>query len=525
MAISANAVFEIRSTATASNANGGGFVTGASGTDFSQQDAAQFNLTGATSAGADAIILHASADATMVGNIAHVISGTNATAGFYEILSVVPGVSITVDRNWGSGAVAAGVVNIGGALSMVSTLDDDIFELPPAGGGVKYWVKSGTYVLGETVSISVAGGTQKPNFIEGYASTRGDSPKGATRPIFDCGANTFTLGSNWYLSNIVFTGTAATVLALGTATVAKFCKFINTSTTATRNAIALGGDNSLFFCDAQSLAGIGVLASSGVNSLFGCFIHDSTIGFSSSTGSGQFISNSLFACNKTHAIQFAGSSTGILSVANCTLYGFSTPTGIGVDFDAATTDARIVNTIITGFVTGVNHASTQTTGVDDFNDYYNNTTNATNWTLGANSITTNPTFTNVAQLSGTTASTSGSVLTQSGGDFSTVTDNQDFVYIISGTGVTVGMYPITSHTGTTITLATAPGTNATTDKAWRIITGRNFKPTVALQGAPGTSFSGSGTTNSSQIGAVQAALSSSSSSSGGAPKLGFGVFG
>ena len=117
MAISASVVWEFESGATANMVNGGGFHTGASGTDYSQQAAAQYNLTTVTTAAANAICLSASADATMVGNIAHIISGTNFTAGWYEIISVVAGVSFTLDRTCTSAAGSLGIINIGGALN------------------------------------------------------------------------------------------------------------------------------------------------------------------------------------------------------------------------------------------------------------------------------------------------------------------------------------------------------------------------------------------------------------------------
>jgi hypothetical protein len=526
MAISVNTVWEIRSTATAANVNGGGFVTGASGTDFSQQDAAQFNLTGATSGGAGNTVLHASSAATMVGNLARVISGTNFTAGWFEITSVSPGVSFTCSTNQAGTAIttgvgAAGVINIGGALSMASTFDDDIFEAVPSAGGNKFWVKSGTYVLGEAVAISVQGGSQKPHIIEGYQTTRGDSPKTTTRPIFNCGAGGFSLGANWNLSNMIFTGTSSSVLSAGSATQAKYCKFQNTSSTGSSHALSGSGDNYYYACEMQAINGTGVILG-GTTGLFGCYIHDSVVGVNNAVSQANIISNCLIVGNKTHAIQVTGGSTNSNFVQNCTLYGHATPTGVGIELDTAITDFRITNNIIVGFVTGISHASAQTIVFEDYNDYYNNTTNQSNIALGAHSITTDPGFTSVAQLSGTTATTSGSILTQLLGDFSTVTDNQDYVYIISGTGITAGMYPITSHTATTITLGTAPGTNATADKVWRIITGRNFVPTGTAQAAP-ASFYGSGSTNGAKLGAVQA--TATTSTGGGIPHLGRAIFG
>lgn len=62
-----------------------------------------------------------------------------------------------------------------------------------------------------------------------------------------------------------------------------------------------------------------------------------------------------------------------------------------------------------------------------------------------------------------TGTVSGSVLTQTGANFSDVIDNTDYVYIIKGTGVTPDKYLITGHTGTTLTLASAPGDSVAGD--------------------------------------------------------------
>ena len=149
MALSSGIVWEVRQGG--SDSSGGGYKTGASGTDFTQQDAAQYALTGLTTAAANAIILTASAAADMVGNVIQITSGTNFTVGFYEITSVSVGVSITVDRNCTTAAGTGGVGNIGGALAS-----------PGMAGGAKVagndiYVKSGTYTL-STASSNVSGG-------------------------------------------------------------------------------------------------------------------------------------------------------------------------------------------------------------------------------------------------------------------------------------------------------------------------------------------------------------------------------
>lgn len=505
MAISASTVWEIRSDATAGNVNGGGFVTGASGTDFSQQAAAQYNLTGCTSAAADAIILNASAAADMVGNLAHVISGTNATAGWYEILSVSVGVSITVDRNWGSAAVAAGVVNIGGALSLVSTLDDDFFEAPEAGNTI--YIKNGTYVMGETVTTAKDGATQKPIVVEGYNSTRGDKPTGSTRPTLNWGATLFSSGDYWHFKYLINIGTGSNVISCGLGNRFIHVKIKNTSSTADRGALSLSGAESFVSnCECVCYRGYGIdtSTSAGYN-IIDSYIHDSNIGIKVDTVTQHMvILNNILVSNITSAIHITGAQTSSTLIKGNTLYGAENTIGIGVNIATGTLYPRIENNIIYGFATGVNHADVQTSGYDSYNAYNNNDTNATNWTLGTGSITTAPGFTSVSQLTGATATTSGSVLTQSGGDFSTVVDGQDYLYLVSGTGITAGVYGITSHTGTTLTLDIAPGTNATADKVWQITTGRNFAigANYKAAGTP-AAFAGGTTTGYTDIGAVQ----------------------
>src|SRR5271155_31095 len=119
MAFPTGVVWEVR-TATGSDNNGGGWVPGASGTDYSQQTSPQYALTGVASAGSGNTVLSSSAAAAMVGNIAQCVSGTNYNTGFFEVVSVSVGVSITFSINAAGNSIctgvgASGVINIGGA--------------------------------------------------------------------------------------------------------------------------------------------------------------------------------------------------------------------------------------------------------------------------------------------------------------------------------------------------------------------------------------------------------------------------
>jgi hypothetical protein len=504
MAISGTVIWEVRGSATASNANGGGFRPGASGVDYSQQDSAQYNLTGCTSSAANAIILNANAAADMVGNIAHVISGTNATAGWYEIISVVAGVSITVDRNWGTGAVSNGVVNIGGALVSFDTWTSAANTFV---AGQTVYVKAGTSIS-NTGNISATGGNAgAPVTYIGYNSTRSDSPTGSNRPIVNTGTGTgMNFGAWTRIYNIIFTSTSTRSLSLGGGNnIVRNCKAINTSTTANRAAIdASTGPSEIVNCEAVSYRGNAIsISGSDTVLVYGCYIHDSNNGINNSVARGRILFN-LIVGNVTNAI-LNGSSAHDAFISNNTLWGGAdNKTGTGISLGSSA-NAQILNNIIYGFVTGI----VDTTGIAganyaNYNDLFNNTTNYSGISGDSGSVTTDPSFTSVTQITGTTATTSGNVLTQIGADFSVVVDNVDYCYIVSGTGVTVGQYLITSHTTTTLTLDIAPGTNATANKVFQVLTGRNFGVGTNMKALafPGT-FQEGLTVGYLDIGAVQ----------------------
>ena len=488
MAIASGAIWEIRTSADAGNVGGGFFVTGASGSDFSQQNSPQYALTGVTSSGAGNTILTASAAADMVGNGIKVISGTNFTVSWFEITSVSIGVSITCSTNAAGASIstgvgASGVMNVGGAISLGTSGasgDDDVFEAGSAGN--KWYIKLGTYTLGETVSIALVGTSTSPIKVYGYQTTRDDNPIGTNRPTFACGANVFSTGQFWWFYNFIFTGTASSVISFNNESLVVNCFSINKSTSGGRNAFSAANDMFIFNCEAVSYIGRGISVGSSVRIIISsCWIHECSTGILVSSASSTIIDNCIVSSCITVAIQLTIGN--ISQVKNCTLYGSENTTSIGLAILTGSSNVRVINNILYGFTTGVSYADTSSEGFDDYNDYFNNdndVNNTANWQKGSNDVAINPAFAGVAQLTGTTATTSGSVLTQSGGDFSTVVDGRDYLYLVSGTGITAGIYGITAHTATTVTLDNAPGTNATADKVWQITTGHNFAITGAI---------------------------------------------
>jgi hypothetical protein len=502
-ALPATGVIEIRASATAGNVNGCGFNSARGGTDYTLQNAAQLtNTDGAASGGTTFTSSGSTFTSQMVGNYLHITVGGGMTVGWYEIVTFTDATNVVLDRTPGTGSSAT--FYVGGACSLGSTLDDDLFEIGIPGN--RFNIKNGSYTLGEAVSIGAAGSNLLPITIEGYNSTSGDKPTGSTRPVISGGANTILFAAYWRLGHVVWTATAASTMTLGSDNEVYYSKIINTSTTASRVAVSTGADSNMVSVEAISYRGAAVSGNSRI-SMLGCYIHDSNIGWAG-TGSaaGGAIVNTIFADNVAAAIRFSAASSTTTNIINSTLYGAENKLGVG--FDITTTGAVnfvLVGSIIYGFTTGVAHVdSTQLQSFDNWNAYNNNTTDVSGWTKGPNDVTTAPQFTSVSQLTGATATTSGSVLTQSGANFSTVTDNVDFVYLVSGTGITAGKYLITSHTTDTLTLDIAPGTNATADKVWQVTTGHNFAigTNYKALGFPGV-FAGALSTGYIDIGAVQ----------------------
>lgn len=516
IAISSSVVWEVRAGATAANANGGGFKPGASGVDYSQQGTAQYNLTLVTTAAANATLLSASAATDMVGNIAHIISGTNFTTGWYEIISVVAGVSITLDRTCTTAAGASGVVNIGGAISLNSSTanqTDTLFASSLVAGNT-VWIK-GALTLAATFTAT-AGASGTPINMFGYNATRGDNPTGSNRPSINCAAFVYTGGASNLISNVIFSGTASNILTVSGSSLTRNCKITNTSTTAGRTALNVASSNTTIWdCEAISYRGQACSVGNSAQ-IDGCYFHDSDIGVLLTGSTGVYLINSIISSNVTQAISNTGAGiTGNSLFLSNTFYGAENKLGQGINIVSGTTMFKLLNNIFYGFTTGILDNNGVGVNYGDYNDLNNNTTNYNGLTAGAHDITTSPAFVGVAQISGTNGTTSGSVLSSSGASFGTVTDNVDFCYLVSGTGITAGKYLITSHTTTTLTLDSAPGTDATADKVFQVTTGHNFATGTGLNGLafPGA-FQAGLSTSSSKQGAVQSAGGASAASVG-----------
>jgi hypothetical protein len=161
MAFTAATTWEIRTTGSGSN--GGGFDASLGGTDYSQQDSPQLNLSDGVCTGNTTFTsVTGGFTSAMIGNVI-TIPGT----GFYQITAVASSNSLTVDKN-GPNAVALNF-RVGGAYK----LDQNGFGFSPVAGN-KIWIKAGQYDLRVNSPTISVGSVTNPVIVEGYNTTRGD---------------------------------------------------------------------------------------------------------------------------------------------------------------------------------------------------------------------------------------------------------------------------------------------------------------------------------------------------------------
>lgn len=487
--------------------------------DYSQATAGILTLTDGACTTPSSTFTSATGGFTpaMVGNVLHInsITGAGTLVGWYEITGYTNTNTITLDRTPApsANATAANFV-VGGALSGNASTEDAFYE--QVQGGNTVWWKSGNYTANGAISVASTASTgAAPSNTIGYTSIRGDTCTGSNRPNIALGANTWAFGQFQNFSNLSFTGTSLTAFQCGIGSRATNIKVLNSSTTADRAAFVCGTDGIAFNVEAVCQLGRAFNLTNSDHRHIGCYAHNSKIGFYN-----QAARNSIHHClAQACSLYGMGSTTTCFTAQNCSFYGFATPRGssIGVNIAASIDNTYVFNSIISGWVTGISGTTSQRfSNRGAYNNFYNNTTTASLYSIDVTDISLNPSFTDVTELTGSTATTSGSVLTQSGGDFSSVTDNVDYVYIVSGTGITAGMYLITSHTSTTITLNNAPGTNATADKVWVINIGKNLGVGTNMKAVafPGV-FPGSSSTSYLDIGAVQRQEPAGGGGSGG----------
>ena len=195
MALNSEVQIEVRTGGN--DNNGGGFKEGASGTDFTLQDAAQLALTDLATSGIGQNTLTSVVGgftAAMIGNLIQIRSGTNVVAGFYEITTHIDTNTIKVDRapDDGVGGISGGSGDVGGAMGSPGKAIEIMITT-----GMRMWIKTGTYTM-TTSTPGPAGPVVSASDIvtfkvSGYNSTRGDLNTQSAitnKPVLSAGAIT-----------------------------------------------------------------------------------------------------------------------------------------------------------------------------------------------------------------------------------------------------------------------------------------------------------------------------------------------
>jgi len=254
MALNSAIVWEIRTTG--SDNNGGGFKTGASGTDYSQQASAQKSSTDlAVHSSTNTMVKPnaAGVSANDVGNVVQITAGTGWTAGFYEIVSQ-DGTWWTLDRS----PSAAGNANLatyamGGCLLSPGKIGGIVLT-----GHIVY-LAYGSYTI-SSATYNVAAGcvqtTAGRAIFVGYDSTRTVYNTDSNRPTFTMGVGVTSTsafhGYNYSHFRNIIVDCASRTSSNGFQGGALFtrCKVINTANAGFYTGTAYG-------CEVTSSGGAG----------------------------------------------------------------------------------------------------------------------------------------------------------------------------------------------------------------------------------------------------------------------------
>lgn len=406
MALSSAMVWEVRTTG--SDNNGGGFVAGATGTDYSQQDSAQDSGTDLACADGDAAAPAVTSathtfDANDVGNIINITeAGTGFTLGRYQIVSVAGGAA-TLDRACGAdGALTGGDWYLGGALATI-----DLAASVLVSDNIVY-VKAGTY--GETVTLDTSVSTTGHiiQFI-GYNSTRTDNPTGTNRPLISggsarancvvCGTKVGTLFANFRFENATGDGVTASPGAL--------THFVNCKA-ASNGSEGWGGTTkySFYHCEAGSNSASGFYDNYGAENMFSYSHDNSNAGFYVGNGNGIRVC-CVADTNTSHGFYF-GADEGLGTqytnnsgefFINCVAYNNTGATSDGF-YLTFTSDKvyflKAINCISkdNGRYGFNNNRSGSRILFFDKNCYHGNgTAGLNNFTAGSGDVTSDPSFT------------------------------------------------------------------------------------------------------------------------------------
>lgn len=393
MAGLATDIWEFRAASGAANA-GGGFDTASGGTDYSNQDSAQLQLTDLATGGIGSTALSSATGgltAAMIGNYIQIRSGTNVVAGWYRVTAHTDTNNVTIDRaaDDGVGGVASGSGDLGGAMDVLTdTFVDDASTL--VAGNTIHIKNDGTMTLTAAAPNTQKDGTLLlPITIEGYNTTRGDVPTATNRPVIAAGANVFRFDDFWHFKNLIITTTNSLGMDTDSFCLYRNMKSTNSSGTANRNAFTVELSSTLIECEAISTNGVGIDAGSRDTRIVSCYLHDSITGIDTNTHDSHVIIGCIFDTCTNGMLVSTGSDGGI--VYGCTFYSCTTGISAAAECDVW----AIINNIFDACTDGIIWGDADRSGFIDYN-CWDNSTDVTNVAKGPNSVTGDPGLTDPA---------------------------------------------------------------------------------------------------------------------------------
>lgn len=297
--ISDNMIWEVRTEGQPDN--GGGWLdAGGASTDYTQQDAPEWSEDADLSSDGTGVIITSVAGgftANMVGNVLYITGGNPAfTARWVEITGFTDANTITVKGNIGlnKGTITGGNGRIGGALI------EPRYVMTNATYGAVIHVKAGTY--NAAAAWSMAPG-QLSNYGQmlGYNASRGDSPRGNNRPLFNMGAFTFVMQNYILGKHFRLSGTPANACDIRASAILENVYIENTSALANRVALRMAASSQSRVLDCEitcpnSAGGKGV-DSSYNNTFISCYVHHADVGFSLPGGNHTLLHNIIANCD------------------------------------------------------------------------------------------------------------------------------------------------------------------------------------------------------------------------------------
>jgi hypothetical protein len=392
-------VLEFRST-TGYALNGGGFDTASTGTDYSNQDSQQLGLTDLTSSGAGVVTVTSALttfDATHVGNLLNLASGTNVTASFYRIVSFDSSSgSVDLDRapDDDIGGISDGVGRVGGALDIPTDamIENTDLVIP----GVILYLRAGgqgAYVL---AAISTGRDGDITNKIKwwGYDTDRTVEPKGDNRPLIDTNTQ-FNFDNFWEFRNLRINTSYNYGLSPDSYTFVINCKIHNDSTYSGRTALYTSAANYYSRCEMSSANGQACF--SNVGSLFeDCYFHDATDGvtFSGGGGGGDYMNYIRCVFDTLSGDALADTYAGAIQhrVLDCTFYDCAT----AVDLDTLSNGWVFERCIFDGTGNGIDIAADASSTRIEWCCFNLSGTDVVNVTKGATCIDVDPLMTDPA---------------------------------------------------------------------------------------------------------------------------------